>query len=249
MLNKVSLYKYKVGNTAIHLMPAFIKLLWLILFIVIMSICSDIKILLALTFMCFLIGELSYIDRRIYIKTIWSLKYLLIFLILIYFFIEKDLIFGISISLKLLNIVLVSNFLIITTSPLNLMEGIKKILFPLKFIGIPINRMAFSIYLAFRFIPTIIDVGSKIMKSQTSRGVDYNESTFKGKILSLKTMLIPIFILTIRKADNLADALTVRLYDIDSNRTYVKEERIKLFDLVALLINMMILIGLIIRVW
>lgn len=247
MLNKINTYEPQ--NTSIHSMPSFIKLLWLITFIIIVLMCDDLKILLALTFMCLLAVEMARINRKIYIKTIWNLKYLFIFLILIYFFLENDLLFGVITCLRLFNIVLVSMMLILTTPPLALMEGIKKILLPLKFVGLPVNRISFSIYLAIRFIPTIMDVGSKIMKSQASRGVDYNASQLKEKILALKTMLVPLFILTVRKADNLADALEVRLYDIDADRTYIRKESVRLFDISAIVMNFMILIFLIIRVW
>ena len=225
MLNNFDIFRFEPGKTKIHLVPSFIKLLWIILFIIMNIVCNDLKIIIVLSLMSILITEMAYIKRTIYLKTIWSLKYLFIFLILIYFFIEKDFMLGLINCLKLFNIVLITSVLTITTAPLSLMEGIKKFLSPFKIFGISINRIAFSIYLAIRFIPTIMDVGSKIMKSQASRGVDYKTSNFKGKILVLKTMLVPIFILTMRKADNLADALEVRLYDIDSDRTYIKEEK------------------------
>ena len=90
--------------------------------------------------------------------------------------------------------------------------------------------MALSLTLAIRFIPTIIDEANKILKSQASRGIDYYNSNLKGKYVAVKAMLFPMINLTIKKADDLADAMEVRLFSINNKRTNYRINKWNMFD-------------------
>ena len=107
--------------------------------------------------------------------------------------------------------------------------------------------MSLSISLALRFIPTIIDQGNKILKSQASRGIDYYASGIKGKFTAVKSMLLPMFILTIRRADTLSEAMQIRLYNINSKRTNFRINKWGFFDTFLFLIHLGILILIVVR--
>ena len=102
--------------------------------------------------------------------------------------------------------------------------------------------MALSISLALRFIPTIIDQGNKIIKSQASRGIDYYNSNLQGKILAIKSLIIPIFVLSIKKADDLSDAMEVRLYNINDKRNNFRQNRWGLYDTFLVLMHLALFI-------
>ena len=109
---------------------------------------------------------------------------------------------------------------------------------PLKLIGIPVNKMALSISLALRFIPTIIDQGNKIIKSQASRGIDYYNSGIKGKLLAIKSLIIPMFVLSIKKADDLADSMEIRLYNVNKKRTNFRQNPWRFYDTFLVLLHL-----------
>ena len=140
--------------------------------------------------------------------------------------------------LRLIYVLLYTSILTLTTPPTEITYGLEKLFLPLKLIGIPVNKMALSISLALRFIPTIIDQGNKIIKSQASRGIDYYNSNLKGKILAIKSLIIPMFALSIKKADDLADSMEVRLYNVNSKRINFRQNKWHFYDTFLVLMHL-----------
>ena len=66
-----------------------------------------------------------------------------------------------------------TSVLTLTTSPIELTDGIEKFLNPLKKIGVPAHELAMMMTIALRFIPTLMDETDKIMKAQMARGADF----------------------------------------------------------------------------
>ena len=63
-----------------------------------------------------------------------------------------------------------TSLLTLTTSPIELTDGIENLLSPFKKIGFPAHELAMMMTIALRFIPTLIDETDKIMKAQKARG-------------------------------------------------------------------------------
>lgn len=247
MLNKLVIGGYYPKESLIHKMSPVIKLINTIIFVIMTFLCNDIRLTLLLFMICFFIIQLSSVPRTVYLRTFANIKYILLFLIIMYYFIGSNVYSTINICLKLYVVVLYTTLLTLTTSPNDLVFGLSSVMLPLKIIGLPVNRIAFSISLAIRFIPTIINQGSKIMKSQASRGIDYFASNLRGKFLAIRSMLIPMFILTLRRADNLADAMVIRQYNINQKRTSLKERKISSFDIFTLIIHIVFLMIILVR--
>lgn len=245
MLNNLVIGRYYNSNSRIHYMHPLSKIICTILFIIMVFICNDIRLMILLSLLAILFTEMSKVPLSIYLKTVNSLKYILIFILIINLIFKVDIIITIMTMLRLILIVLYTSVLTLTTPPTEITYGLEMFLSPLKIIGIPVNKMALSISLALRFIPTIIDQGNKILKSQASRGIDYYNSNIKGKFMAVKSMLIPMFVITLKRADNLAEAMAVRLYSVNSKRTNFRINRWYFFDTYMVLIHITIL-GLII---
>ena len=75
------------------------------------------------------------------------------------------------------------------------------------------------ISIALRFIPTIIEETMRIMNSQKSRGVDFEEGKFSEKITAILSLIIPLFTVAFQRAYELADAMEARGYVPDKERT------------------------------
>ncbi len=242
MLSNIVLGRYYKSNSKIHYMHPLSKIICVIVFIIILFICNDIKLMILLSLLAILFTEMAHIPRNIYLRTINSLKYILIIILLFNLILNVDIISTIIIMLRLILIVIYTTILTLTTPPTEITYGLEILLSPLKIIRIPVNRMALSISLVLRFIPTIIDQGNKILKSQASRGIDYHNSGLKGKFIAIKSMIIPMFVLTVKKADDLADAMAVRLYSINSKRTNFRINKWYFFDTYMVLIHITILV-------
>ena len=87
--------------------------------------------------------------------------------------------------------------------------------------------------IALRFIPTLTDETDKIMKAQKARGADFESGNIIQKAKSLIPLLVPLFISSFRRADELAMAMEARCYRGGAGRTRMKELAFSSKDVVA----------------
>ena len=127
-----------------------------------------------------------------------------------------------TMSLRLILLVLGSQLLTLTTSPLALTDGIEQLMRPLKAIRFPAHELAMMMTIALRFIPTLLDETDKIMKAQAGRGVDFETGSLIQRAKSMLPILVPLFILSFKKADDLAVAMEARCYRGGEGRTKLK---------------------------
>ena len=94
------------------------------------------------------------------------------------------------------------------------------------------------IALTLRFIPTLIEESKKIMKAQASRGVDFEEGRLKDKVSQIISLLIPMFVISFKRADDLANAMEARGYVIGAKRTKLDELKLRWRDYLCILISL-----------
>jgi energy-coupling factor transport system permease protein len=112
-----------------------------------------------------------------------------------------------------------SIFLTYTTSPIALTDGLESLLSPLKKIGVPVHTFAMMMSIALRFIPTLIEETEKIMNAQKSRGADFSSGSLMKRAKALIPLLVPLFVSSFKRAEELATAMECRCYRGDNNRT------------------------------
>ena len=173
----------------------------------------------------------------VYLKSLGKMKIFLIFIFIINVIFGVNIVTNILMVIKIVLLVNYSSVLTLTTSPTEITYGLEMFLKPLNKLHIPVNKVSLSISLALRFVPTIFDEATKILKSQASRGVDYYNSDLKGKIEAIKTMIIPMFNLSLKRADILADAMEVRLFSFDRTRTNYRINKWGKFDTISIIIH------------
>ncbi|ENY70046.1 energy-coupling factor transporter transmembrane component T family protein [Mycoplasmopsis arginini] len=144
----------------------------------------------------------------------------------------------ITIMLRIYGVILITTILTVTTKPVLLTRAINNLLYPLKLFRIPTEIITMIISIALRFIPTLLEESSRIMKAQSSRGVDFKNGNIKDKIKSFIVLMIPLFVSSFNKANDLADAMTSRGYEPYSKRTYYRQLAPNWKDLLATLILM-----------
>lgn len=116
-------------------------------------------------------------------------------------------------------IISTSVLLTLTTTPLKMSDALEKLFAPLAIIKVPVHEMAMMMSIALRFIPTLAAETDKIMKAQQSRGADYDTGGFVSKTRGYLTVLIPLFVSSFRRADELAVAMDARCYKGGKGRT------------------------------
>ena len=148
---------------------------------------------------------------------------------------------AIFMSIRLVFLVIGTSLLTLTTSPIQLTDGIERMLNPLKKVGMPVHELAMMMTIALRFIPTLLDETDKIMKAQMSRGADFESSNIINRAKNLVPLLVPLFVSAFRRADELAMAMEARCYRGGQNRTKMKEAVITKADYTAYVLQVVFL--------
>ncbi len=142
---------------------------------------------------------------------------------------------------RILIVVMLSSLLTFTTMPTDLNNGLESVLKPFKVVRFPVAELSMMLSITLRFIPTLLDETTKIMKAQASRGVEFSESKLKDKISQIISLLIPIFVISFKRAEDLANAMEARGYVIGAKRTKIDQMKLGLVDLVSVTILVLLL--------
>lgn len=92
----------------------------------------------------------------------------------------------------------------------DILKGFSDLLAPLRLLKIPVKYPVILMEIIFRFIPLLLDETISIIKIQLVRGGLKDEKGFFGKIRAIIPLIVPLIIQTVRRAEILADAMTVR---------------------------------------
>jgi energy-coupling factor transport system permease protein len=122
-----------------------------------------------------------------------------------------------------------SAILTLTTKPTDLNNGLESLL---KIFGKKTSILAMMISIALRFIPTLFQETDKILKAQASRGVDFNEGKLREKISQVVSLLVPMFIISFKRAADLADAMEARGYIPGEKRTKLIKMQFTIKDVI-----------------
>lgn len=142
---------------------------------------------------------------------------------------------------RILIVVMLSSLLTFSTMPTDLNNGLESVLKPLKVVRFPVSELSMMLSITLRFIPTLLDETTKIMKAQASRGVEFSESKLKEKISQIISLLIPIFVISFKRAEDLANAMEARGYIIGAKRTKIDEMKVGMVDYMSLFILLALL--------
>lgn len=126
-------------------------------------------------------------------------------------------------ALRLILLIIGTSMLTLTTKPMELTDGLEKLLKPFKRFGLPSHEIALMMSIALRFIPTLLEETDKIMKAQQARGADFESGSLIQRVKNMIPILIPLFVGSFRIAQDLALAMEARCYHGGVGRTRMKE--------------------------
>jgi energy-coupling factor transport system permease protein len=125
--------------------------------------------------------------------------------------------------LRFLLLVLMTTMLTLTTTPIEVTDGVESLLGPLKKMRVPVHEFALMMAISLRFIPTLMEETEKIMKAQAARGVDFSGGRFSERVKAIVSLLVPLFISSFKRADELATAMEARGYRGGEGRTKFRQ--------------------------
>jgi len=246
----ITIGQYIPANSPIHHLDARMKLLSAIFFMVFVFLIKDsIGYFLLLAFLIFVI-YLTKIPLRYFINGLKPIVLLITFTVLLQFLFTKGtgqalvdikfikiykegLIAGLFIFLRLLLLVFSSSILTLTSSPMQLTSALEFVLKPFKYIGLPTSEISMMMTIALRFIPTILEETDRLIKAQSARGANFETGSIFKRINNLIPILVPLFVSSFRRADDLAVAMEARCFQVGAPRTHLKIMRFQWFDYVS----------------
>jgi energy-coupling factor transport system permease protein len=125
---------------------------------------------------------------------------------------------------------------IMTTA--QMLNGLESLLSPLTVIGLPTNDLAVMIQVTVRFLPLLALTGERIAKAQASRGAEWRgkKKGLRENVRRIYPLILPLFMLSLQKAENMALAMDARGYGISPRRTSLVTLHVKTADILFLLI-------------
>ncbi len=136
--------------------------------------------------------------------------------------------------LRLVVLIVASLLLTLTTPPIALTDALAWLGRPLRRLRVPTEELALMVTIALRFIPTLLQEIDTIMKAQRARGARYDRGGPVRRARALVPVLVPLFILSFRRADELALAMEARCYQPGAPRTRLHPLRARWTDAVLL---------------
>lgn len=152
---------------------------------------------------------------------------------------------SLKIILRLFLMITLTMILTTTTKPLDLTYALEWYLTPLKIIKFPAHEVAMTISIALRFIPTLLNEVERIMKAQSSRGVDFKHGKISSRFKAIISLIIPLFVSSFQRAEELADSMEARGYNPRAKRTRYHKLTWSFFDLFSMILSVAILTGVI----
>ena len=254
MLKDITLGQYFPGDTIIHKLDPRTKLILVIVFIVALFLAVDwisYAFMFVVTALCV---KVSTIKLKSILKGLKPLIFIIVFTGILNLFYTQGgtvlfdwWIFTISTAgIKRAFLMIVRTFLLTyTTSPIALTDGLEMLLNPLKKIKVPVHEMSMIMSMALRFIPTLIEETDKIMSAQKARGADFSTGKITERAKALLPLLVPLFVSSFRRADELAVAMECRCYHGGEGRTRMNALRMARRDYLAFLAGAIVLGGMI----
>ena len=253
MLTDITIGQYVHGDSIVHILDPRIKIINTIILITSLFLIANFwGFAIFLGFNLFVI----YISNLPLTKVLKGLKpilFLVLLTVILHIFMTRggEVLFqwkflrieseglytGTFMASRILLLIMFTSLLTLTTSPLQLTDGIEYILKPLKRIGVPASEISMMMTIALRFIPTLMEEAEKIMKAQKARGADFESGNLIQRAKNLIPLLVPLFISAFRRADELALAMESRCYQGGKKRTRLHIMQIKRRDVIALIIS------------
>ncbi len=175
----------------------------------------------------------SYHNAFVYFQTNW------------YTFSPQAIQLAIFVTLKVMLMIMAATLLTSTTNSLELTYAFENLLSPLKIFRLPVNEASMMIAIALRFIPSLLIESKRIMNAQASRGIDFKNGNFAVKMKALVSLIVPLFSIAFKKAEELANAIDARAYNPRYARTRYRKFSVSIwewlgFSILALLLGLYI---------
>ena len=241
MFKDVAFGQYYPADSIIHRLDARVKMLITLLFVIAIFFIKSYFGFMLTAVVLIGIVLLAKLPMMSVLKSVKGVMFIILFTAILNLFlikkgevlwswkiftITKD---GVHTTIKMvLRLVLLisgASLLSLTTTPVALADGVESLMSPLKLIKVPVRDIAMIMSIALRFIPTLFEETNKIISAQKARGASFDTGGLFARAKAMLPVLIPLFVNSFRRADELAFAMDARCYNATDNRTKMKKAK------------------------
>ncbi len=252
-MKSIAIGQYYAAESPIHRLDARSKVILAILYIVASFLCQNILSFALLLLSGVLIILISRIPFKVILKALKPIIIIMFITVFINVFLttgstpllewkfikiyKEGLYNAAFMAIRIIILIIgASVFLTYTTTPIHLTDAIERLLRPLKKLKVPVHEFAMMMTIALRFIPTLVDETDKIMSAQKARGASFDNGSLIKRAKALIPILIPLFVSSFRRADELATAMESRCYHGGNGRTKMTVTHMRFSDIASILI-------------
>lgn len=237
MMREMTIGQYYPADSVIHKMDPRVKLAGTLVFIIMVFVINNpAGYVFAALFLGLMIG-LSKVPVKFMLKGLKAVWFILVFTAVLNLFLtpgeivwqfkflkitEEGIGLAIKMAVRFIFLIMGASLMTLTTTPNHLTDGLEKSLSPFRKIGLPVHEIAMMMSIALRFIPILLEETDKIMKAQQARCADFESENLIQRAKSLVPVLVPLFISSFRRANDLAMAMEARCYHGGDGRTKMK---------------------------
>ena len=190
---------YLPGHSILHRAPAGAKLIALIVVALVISLYPhtllSVGIVLAVVLALFVAGHLG---PRIIVRQLWQTKWIVVLMVVSQLIFLTPLDAAIN-TVRVVSIVLIAGLLTLTTRSEDLLQALQRGLQPLARFGVDPRRVGLTLSLTISMLPVVAGIAARVREAQQARGVRLGYR-----------VVVPMLVLALRHADEVADALSAR---------------------------------------
>lgn len=198
---------YLAGDSPVHRAPAGVKLLLLAVLGLALSLLPREPALLGLVLaggglaLVVALYASAGLAGRPLLRQLWSTRWIIVLMVVTQLIFLGPAEAAIN-TVRVVAIVVLAGLLNLTTRTAELLTTLERLLAPLARLGIDPRRVSLTLSLAITMIPVIAELARQVREAQQARGVR----------LGVRAV-VPLLVLALRHADDVADALSARGVD------------------------------------
>ena len=197
MLKNITLGQYFPGDSLVHSLDPRMKIVLTLALIIVVFLVESIFGFIVLAAFIALVTILARVGAASVLRSIRPLLFIIIFTFILNMFFyngqtvlwqwgavrltEEGIYKAVLIVLRLTFLIFSTSLLTLTTSPMQLTDGMESLMKPLSKIKFPVHEMAMMMSIALRFIPTLAEETDRIMKAQMARGAEFDSGNLIKK--------------------------------------------------------------------
>ena len=103
-------------------------------------------------------------------------------------------------------------------------------------------EFAFAMSMAMRYVPTLGQEAYAIMDAQKARGVELDKGSLLKRIRNIVPIIVPLIIVSIRRALSIAESMESRGFGSSEQRTYMNVLKFRKRDWAVVIVSLLVLV-------